>query len=61
MRMEDSRSKLGSWKDWMKNYVLLIFIYIYIYIYIYILFLLSLEEKGGMGEKQCGATKHNQA
>ena len=51
MRMGDSRSKLGSWKDWKKNYVLLI----------YILFLLSLEEKGGMGGKQCGATKHNRA
>ena len=40
--MGDSRSKLGSWKDWKKNYVLLIFL-------IYILSLLSLEEKGGDG------------
>ena len=28
--MGDSRSKLGSWKDWKKNYVLLIFFNIYI-------------------------------
>ena len=54
MRMGDRRSKLGSWKDWKKKCVLLIFLYIYI-------ILLSLEEKGGMGGKQCGATKHNRA
>ena len=32
----------------------------YICMYVCII-LLSLEEKGGMGGKQCGATKHNRA
>ena len=53
--MGDSRSKLGSWKDWRKNYVLLIFnIYIGIYIFniyigIYIYYFAFSRRKGRDG------------